>query len=242
MKSIMISIQPQWVEKILNGEKTIEIRKTMPKCELPCKVYIYCTRPKKWWRYCSYGYTSDELLHKTKDKIKMCDGFEFWDDEYDILNRKIVAEFTLNKCDKYTAEFVDDDCYEDIRLYVENEFAEYEDELYDEYIVTTNEEENPGDCELCRESCLSYSEIKNYVGLGFHDRPFYAWHIDNLIVYDKPKELEEFYSLKKCNSCKTSGYESSACRYDEDCKIPVQIKRPPQSWCYVEVQDESMGD
>ena len=46
MKNIMISIKPQYVEKILNGEKTIEIRKTMPKCELPCKVYIYCTNGK----------------------------------------------------------------------------------------------------------------------------------------------------------------------------------------------------
>lgn len=36
MKSIMISIKPEWVKKILNGDKTIEIRKTMPKCELPC--------------------------------------------------------------------------------------------------------------------------------------------------------------------------------------------------------------
>ena len=41
MKEILISIKPQWVEKILSGEKTIEIRKTMPKCKLPCKVYIY---------------------------------------------------------------------------------------------------------------------------------------------------------------------------------------------------------
>ena len=38
MKNIIISIKPQYVEKILNGEKTIEIRKTMPKYELPCKV------------------------------------------------------------------------------------------------------------------------------------------------------------------------------------------------------------
>lgn len=29
-KSILISIKPKWVEKILNGEKTIEIRKTRP--------------------------------------------------------------------------------------------------------------------------------------------------------------------------------------------------------------------
>ena len=39
----MISIKPKWVAKILNGEKTIEIRKTMPKCDLPIDVYIYCT-------------------------------------------------------------------------------------------------------------------------------------------------------------------------------------------------------
>ena len=43
MKSILISIRPEWVAKILNGEKTIEIRKTAPKCDLPIDVYIYCT-------------------------------------------------------------------------------------------------------------------------------------------------------------------------------------------------------
>ena len=50
MKAIMISIKPEWVCKILNGEKTIEIRKTMPKCKLPCKVYIYCTKGKKLYK------------------------------------------------------------------------------------------------------------------------------------------------------------------------------------------------
>ena len=47
MKAIMISVKPQWVSKILNKEKLVEIRKTKPKCELPCKVYIYCTMPNK---------------------------------------------------------------------------------------------------------------------------------------------------------------------------------------------------
>lgn len=28
MKSVLISIHPQWVEKIASGEKTIEVRKT----------------------------------------------------------------------------------------------------------------------------------------------------------------------------------------------------------------------
>ena len=43
MKSVLISIRPQWVEKIASGEKTIEVRKTAPK-EVPFKAYIYETQ------------------------------------------------------------------------------------------------------------------------------------------------------------------------------------------------------
>ena len=46
MKAVLISIQPKWVEKIANGEKTIEVRKTKPKLETPFKCYIYCTKEK----------------------------------------------------------------------------------------------------------------------------------------------------------------------------------------------------
>ena len=45
MKSVLISIRPKWVEKIANGQKTIEVRKTAPK-EVPFKGYIYCTKDK----------------------------------------------------------------------------------------------------------------------------------------------------------------------------------------------------
>lgn len=51
-------------------------------------------------------------------------------------------------------------------------------------------------------SCLKYSEIAEYIGTGKFG---YAWHISELVIYDKPKELSEF-----------------------------GLKRPPQSWCYVE--------
>ena len=46
MKSVLISIRPQLVEKIASGQKTIEVRKTAPK-EVPFKAYIYCTKEKK---------------------------------------------------------------------------------------------------------------------------------------------------------------------------------------------------
>lgn len=53
MKSVLISIRPKWCEKIVNGEKTIEVRKTAPK-EEPFKAYIYCTKAKSQWRFSNY--------------------------------------------------------------------------------------------------------------------------------------------------------------------------------------------
>lgn len=45
-KAVLISIRPEWVEKIVGGEKTIEVRKTRPKLETPFKCYIYETQGK----------------------------------------------------------------------------------------------------------------------------------------------------------------------------------------------------
>lgn len=42
-KAVLISIRPEWCEKIINGRKTIEVRKTLPKMDTPFKCYIYCT-------------------------------------------------------------------------------------------------------------------------------------------------------------------------------------------------------
>lgn len=42
-KAVMLSIRPKWCEKIISGEKTIEVRKTRPKLETSFKCYVYCT-------------------------------------------------------------------------------------------------------------------------------------------------------------------------------------------------------
>lgn len=47
MKSVLISIQPKWCEKIVSGEKTIEVRKTRPKLQTPFKCFIYCTKDSR---------------------------------------------------------------------------------------------------------------------------------------------------------------------------------------------------
>jgi Uncharacterized conserved protein len=81
MKAILMSIQPKWVEKILNGEKTIDIRKTAPKCKLPVEVYIYCTKGK-------------HTLTNTGDGWKLNDnrGLTSY-----YGNGKVVAKFTIGK-------------------------------------------------------------------------------------------------------------------------------------------------
>lgn len=62
--------------------------------------------------------------------------------------------------------------------------------------------------------CMTDREIMNYLGNG---KKGYGWHISELKIYDKPKELGDFYKPAVCGY---TGLEPAA--------------RPPQSWCYVE--------
>lgn len=43
-KAVLLSIRPEWCTLIVNGQKTVEIRKSRPKLIMPFKVYIYCTK------------------------------------------------------------------------------------------------------------------------------------------------------------------------------------------------------
>lgn len=92
----------------------------------------------------------------------------------------------------------------------------------------------------CKGSCLTWKELQEY-GKG---KPLYGWHISDLKIYDKPKELSEF---KKENRCYKKGdldnigcWERGCVRQefgecDGRCSV---IERPPQSWCYVEEVQE----
>lgn len=84
MKSVLMSIRPEWCEKIANGKKTIEVRKTRPKLETPFKVYIYCTK----------GYP---MLWKDGAEIFVGDSsFNWLVNTPDFLNGKIIGEFVCD--------------------------------------------------------------------------------------------------------------------------------------------------
>ena len=40
-RAVLISVKEKWAERILTGEKTVEVRKTVPKLETPFTCYIY---------------------------------------------------------------------------------------------------------------------------------------------------------------------------------------------------------
>lgn len=46
-RDVIISIKPEWVEKIISGEKTIELRKSFPNQPTPFRCFIYVTKDFK---------------------------------------------------------------------------------------------------------------------------------------------------------------------------------------------------
>ena len=195
MKSVLIAIRPQCVDKIARGEKTIEVRKTAPK-EVPFKCYIYESR--NGGHRCKHCNEKDSCYSYAPKNVGCYNG-----------RGKVIGEFI---CDRI--EMVNAKC------------SDYGIDLFYHDCLTNG--------------CLTEREIEKYFNVP-EDRDLramkgngYVWNISDLKIYDKPKELSKFYTKKKCNSCKKSGYESTACMYDEDCKVPMSITRAPQSWQYIE--------
>lgn len=81
--------------------------------------------------------------------------------------------------------------------------------------------------DVARQSCLTLKDMHEYLQAG----KGYGWHIFDLLIYDQPRELSEFQrATDPCDSCHAEyTWECTDCK-----KLSGDIKRPPQSWCYVE--------
>lgn len=216
MKSILISIKPQWCEKICNKigkkngkpiyEKPIEVREDAPS-EVPFKAYIYATKPKRFYK-CGAVHTSDELLWLANGKVEMSDGFKFWadGDEYQCLNGKVIGEFVCDKVDEYKF-------HEGL---TEFNSMGLPSRIYGSYLIFTDD---------YKSMCLSYDEVKNYG----KRKTLYGLHISDLKIYDKPKELSEF---RKPFIDFVPPPESKM--VNSKIGINEKVTNPPQSWFYVE--------
>lgn len=215
MKAVLISIRPERAEKILSGEKTVDIRKTRPKLKTPFKCYIYYTFGRVTIRGVEVDWDSGELFFD-RYLAERADPYR---------QQKVVAEFT---CD-YIREY-------------------------------KNREPSAVWAKLMKSACVDGRFLENYSG-----KKMFGWHISDLKVYDKPKEIFNFYKPGAptpekledtlCDYCEKTDYgehknygtpngpvmcEGAWCgeAYQEYLDQNFMVTRPPQSWYYVEELEE----
>lgn len=83
---------------------------------------------------------------------------------------------------------------------------------------------------VCKYACLSEFEIQDYLG----ENGGYGWHISNLVVYDEPKELSEFFHYCEKQPCQTNCWKCDRYDYIGNACLNA-ITRPPESWRYIDV-------
>ncbi len=90
-------------------------------------------------------------------------------------------------------------------------------------------EGQPTTNDVARQSCLTLKDMHEYL----QAKAGYGWHISNLKIYDPLKKLSEFQrATDPCDSCHAEyTWECTGCK-----NLSGDIKRAPQSWCYVEEQ------
>lgn len=74
-------------------------------------------------------------------------------------------------------------------------------------------------------ACMTDAEVSAYC----LNAEMYGWHISDLAIYDKPKELSAFEIECKGGCDIPYMYEPPCARCNKN-----KLTRPPQSWCYVE--------
>jgi predicted transcriptional regulator len=140
----------------------------------------------------------------SKNGIAYCKGNE-------ILNGKVIGEFV---CDKIERGHI---------LWVKEQ-----PEYYDQVEEKTR---------------LTYRQMFDYLG---ENGVGYFWHISDLVIYDEPKPLSHLSCECKhydadsdsfCYGCQYFYVESNeSVGYYSECLVDgyIPVKKPPQSWCYVE--------
>lgn len=204
MKAVLISIRPKWVEKIVIGEKTLEVRKTRPKLETPFKCYIYCTEAKK--RLVTILKDGDEnygeIHHGKPVFIKVEEGSvcDMWGKR-----QKVVGEFVCDRIDRV---------------------------LWNDYGTgyDCSDDDVAAAC-LTRDELDAYGKHRplymwHISGLKLYGEP------KELSEFCFPPEL--YCEKGLCGRCPYDQSPNEYGEYSFDCEWKKPVTCPPQSWCYVE--------
>ena len=205
IKTILKTFKPQECEQILSGKQSIFVMKSIPKAELPFRVLMCCSKKKEYRAL----YINEKTARKEIGTISTWIKRE---------NELLVNIGTINEFKAYyahgkvVAEFIVNNINE---IY----YAESSTDVG--VCVQTN-------ISILKEkSCLSQDEILSYMG---NREIIYAWHITDLKVFDKPRELGEFKGKRKVSYYEMP-YDTKTFKIIERYE---RLTKAPQNYMYVE--------
>ena len=168
MNNILISIKPQWCNLILNGRKTLEIRKSKPNLTTPFRCYIYCSEKN--------AQNPHHILeiHNSDGKIIKANG-------------KVIGEFICDYIKEYRTELYESDgeYYENIREVWQSE----DDSSEEEYrIIVSNDNGNLNHNEI---STINVNNLTRVI-----DFFFYRFHFVLLLFLHNSTKFAVLFLLK----------------------------------------------
>jgi predicted transcriptional regulator len=205
MKSVLISIQPKWCEKIASGKKIIEVRKNKPSINTPFKCYIYCTNQKT---------IGDFILCKSDENSTL-----FGYNSAVGVNKSVAKDGDIQLKGKVIGEFVCDVIFQ-IKVFENGTIQDY---------IRYHMEKS---CVAYDELVEYIGKGKVGYGWGISDLVIYD---EPKELSEFKTFCKSYYDGGKCDDCKYlidgRGYEYD--ESDCGCNGLKPITRPPQSWGYV---------
>lgn len=212
---ILASIHAYYCEKIFSHEKLWELRKSKPNIPLPFRVLVYCSKRRPGEHelfldfYGSVPRAGWVFPINHKTALKM---------NMLPLNGMVIGEITVDRI--VPAVAYPDCCSHTINM------------------------------DILTEACVDLTDAVKYSA----GKTVYAWHIQNAILYEKPLPVTELLlpctmpAQPYCPAC-SHGYifvnEEEAAYYraeggcDTSWMCMHNLKRAPQSWCYIQRRDNN---
>jgi len=212
MKAILISDHAKWCALMMNGKKKVEVRKGTALYKATQKlideygyadIYVCCVKGNEDIVRESSPYSSVPNYVCVKFDKKLSKDLP----EYEYSSRgKVIFKFRCYKVEEIKLPYTKFNSTEWVGCEEERKWQ----------TPTMNEDK------LLELSCLEELELYGYL----NGKPSTAIHISDLEVFDKPKELSEFYHYVKYN-------KEMATLNNQDWDF-CKLTKAPQSWCYIE--------
>lgn len=214
MRAIMKSVSPRICEKVANGDCSILVSKTISKCEMPFKCYIYCTKEKPL-----LGFHTDYVDGKGKRVYT-----DHLLGSIPYFNGKVIGEFICDEIIEWQ--------YDKGHQY----YVDYPDDCTSYFPYLKCHSEATG---LKCSEIEKLGKGKPLYGLHISDLKIYDKPKALAEFYKRGAEsFEELSDTKDlCSYCSRTGFcEGRWCdeAYQNYLDVDFALTRAPSNWCYVE--------